>query len=189
MQIIVRIQCSPEVYSSGQRHTAMSRPKTCPNCGQAGSLLSLGYYERWLSGLDARDLRLSIRRFRCRACGRTVSLLPDFAQPYRLVRNEAIEGFFTGSSAREDVRRWGELLARYWRRFTIWLPELRQATASIFGRGPPASPPQRWWSFIIAAAGNLAKATLRLVTEAQATIFGCYRCHRPNPVEAIHRPD
>lgn len=177
------------MYSTGKRHAEMSRPKICPNCGRTGSLLSLGYYERWLSGLDAQDLRLSIRRFRCRACGRTVSLLPDFAQPYRLVRNEAIEGFFAGGSAREDVRRWGELLARYWRRFTIWLPELRDAIKSIFGRGPPENRPERWWSFIMAAAGTLAQATLRLVAEARATIFGRYQCHRPNPAEAVHTPD
>lgn len=96
MQIIVRVKCSPEEYLGEQMQTSMSRPKLCPNCGQTGMLVALGYYERWVAGIGAADLRLLIRRFRCRACGRSVSVLPDFAQPYRLIRNTVIEGFFDG---------------------------------------------------------------------------------------------
>jgi hypothetical protein len=181
VQIIVRVRCTPEVYFAAQRHAAMLRPKNCPNCGQIRSLVSLGYYERYLTGLDARILRLRIRRFRCRVCGRTVSLLPDFAQPYRVVRNETIEAYFAGDVGRADVRRWSELLDRYWQRFVAWLPKLRMVAAVIFGRGPPASRPWEWWSFMVAAAGDLARVTRRLVIEVRVTIFGEYRCHRPNP--------
>jgi hypothetical protein len=181
VQIIVRVRCTPEIYSAGRRHSAISPPKKCPNCGQIRSLASLGYYERWLSGLDARDLRLLIRRFRCRGCGRTVSLLPDFAQPYRLVRNETIERYFARDLDRGDVRRWSELLGRYWRRFTIWLPALRRAAAVIFGRGPPASRPQKWWLFMVTPTRNLASLTVRLLAEVRVTIFGRYRCHYPSP--------
>jgi len=159
----------------------MSCPNKCPNCGQIRSLVSLGYYGRWLTGLDARVLRLLIRRFRCRVCGRTVSLLPDFAQPYRLVRNETIEGYFAGESGRDDVKRWSVLLDRYWQRFVVWLPELRTVAAVIFGRGPPANRPREWWSFVVVATGSLARATQRLVIEVGVTVFGRYRCHRPNP--------
>lgn len=159
----------------------MARPKKCPNCGQIRSLLSLSYYPRYLTGMDAQVLRLQIRRFRCRVCRRTVSLLPDFAQPYRVVRNETIERYFAGDVGRADVRRWSELLDRYWQRFVIWLPELRMVAAVIFGRGPPASRPRKWWSSMVAVAGDLAGATWRLVSEVRVTIFGQYRCHRPNP--------
>src|SRR5688572_9321457 len=100
VQIIVQVRCTPEVYSTEQRYSGMVRPRKCPNCGRASKLVALGYYERWLSGLSARDLRLLIRRFRCQGCGRTVSLLPDFAQPYRLVRNDAIESHFGGDFRR-----------------------------------------------------------------------------------------
>ena len=79
MQIIVRVKCSPEEYLGEQRQTSMSRPKLCPNCGQAGMLVALGYHERWVAGIGAADLRLSIRRFHCRACERNVGVLPDFA--------------------------------------------------------------------------------------------------------------
>jgi hypothetical protein len=112
-----------------------------------------------------------------------VSLLPDFAQPYRIVRNDAIEDYFVGDTSRVDVMRWSALLALYWRRFTIWLPDLREVAARSFGRGPPVNRPQKWWSFLVSAAGDLARATRRLVAEARVTIFGRYRCHRPNPAE------
>jgi Transposase IS66 family len=39
----------------------------------------------------------------------TVSCLPRFAQPYRVVCNATIEAFFEGRTARSDVRSWGDL--------------------------------------------------------------------------------
>ena len=66
-------------------------------------------------------------------------MLPDFAQPYRLVRNEAIERFFNGQMERIGAERNEALLRCYWRRFTLWLPKLRRAVGADFGRAPPAS--------------------------------------------------
>lgn len=159
----------------------MSRPLRCPNCSAAKSLVALGYYERWLSGTNGKHLRVSVRRFRCRVCGRTVSLLPDFAQPYRLVSNEAIERYFSDPSERVEVRRNSTLLRCYWRRFTLWLPELKRAIGTGLGRSPPASEPRSWWVFLMDATGDLARATRRLVEHMRVTIFGRYRCHQPRP--------
>ena len=181
MQIIVRVKCSPEEYLGEQRQTSMSRPKLCPNCGQAGMLVALGYYERWVAGMGAADLQLSIRRFRCRACGRSISVLPDSAQPYRLIRNAVIEDYFNGGVDRAGVQRRHSLLGCYWRRFTRWLPDLRHEIGRSFGRAPPASAPQTWWNFIIAFAGDLRRATQRLIAKMRVTIFGRYRCHQPRP--------
>ena len=178
VQIIVRVKWTPEDYLVAQRHCSMSRPLRCPNCSAAKSLAALGYYERWLSGTDREDLRLSVRRFRCRACGRTVSLLPDFAQPYRLVRNEAIERYFSGQSERVEAPRHVSLLRCYWRRFTIWLPNLGRAVGANLGRSPPASEPRKWWEFLMDATGTLARATRRLVEHMRITVFGRYRCHQ-----------
>src|ERR1700737_5121886 len=60
-----------------------------------------------------RLVRMAVRRFFCRCCAVTVSCLPRFAQPYRVVCNATIEAFFEGRTARRDVRSWGELLGRY----------------------------------------------------------------------------
>jgi hypothetical protein len=39
----------------------------------------------------------------CRCCAVTVSCLPHFAQPYRVVCNATIEAFFEGSTERTEV--------------------------------------------------------------------------------------
>ncbi len=181
MQIIVRVKCSPEEYLGGERQTSMMRPHHCPNCSARKSLLALGYYERGLSGADGKDLRLLVRRFRCGACGRTVSVLPDFAQPYRFVRNRTIERYFNGDAESDEVRRTTGLLRCYWRKFTTWLPKLKRAIGAHFGLSPPASPPRCWWEFLMHTTGNLASATRRLVEELRVTLFGLYQCHQPRP--------
>ena len=182
MQIIVRVTWTAEDHLVAQKQCRMARPPRCPNCSAARSLVALGYYERWLSGTKGKDLRLSVRRFRCRACARTVSLLPDFAQPYRLVRNTAIERCFSGDPKGMEPQRNTTLLRCYWRRFTRWLPELRRTVGAGFGRSPPASRPQRWWVFLMDSTGDLARATRRLVEQMRVTVFGRYRCHQPKPL-------
>lgn len=181
LQIIVRVARTPEDYLATLKHFSMVPPNRCPNCSAANSLVALGYYERWLSGSNREDLRLPVRRFRCRACGRTVSLLPDFAQPYRLVRNEVIERYFSGESEPVEARRHVLLLRCYWRKFTTWLPDLRRAVGADLGRSPPASEPRKWWLFLMDATGDLVRATRRLVEHVRVTVFGRYRCHQPRP--------
>jgi hypothetical protein len=181
LQIIVRVTGTPEEYVAAQKHLSMARPHRCPHCLVVRLLVALGYYVRGLSGTDSRYLRVSVRRFRCRACGRTVSLLPDFAQPYRLVRNEVIERYFSSEMERILAQRNTFLLRCYWQRFGTWLPELRRAVGAGLGRSPPASQQQRWWRFLMDATGDLARATRRLTGIKQVTIFGRYRCHQPRP--------
>lgn len=110
-----------------------------------------------------------------------MSLLPDFAQPYRLVRNDVIQSRFNGETEQFEVRRNTSLLGCYWRRFARWLPELRRSVGARLGRSPPASQPQKWWRFLMRTLGDLAAATRRLVERMQVTIFGRYRCHQPRP--------
>jgi len=59
-------------------------PDRCPHpaCGAAGSLIRWGTYERWAC-TEGEDHRIRIQRIRCKVCGRTHSLLPDFLHPYR----------------------------------------------------------------------------------------------------------
>lgn len=191
VQIISVVSCTPEDYVATQHHERMPRPRVCPNCRRVGTLSALGYYKRYVSGLDGQDLTLLIRRFRCEACGRTVSLLPHFAQPYRFVHNDTIEVYFNGERGRRDVRRLCGLLKFYWQRFADWLPELNRAIAKSFGRAPPSLHPISWWRFLIASMRTFARATRRLVSEFRITIFGRYACHQPfcaTTQSAVHRP-
>jgi hypothetical protein len=53
----------------------------CPLCQVRSCLLAHGFYYRTLMHKDFDD-SLPIRRYLCRVCRRTVSLLPDFVLPY-----------------------------------------------------------------------------------------------------------
>jgi hypothetical protein len=59
-------------------------PDRCahPDCQASGSLIRWGTYERGALTGEA-DHRLRIQRVRCKVCGRTHSLLPDFLHPHR----------------------------------------------------------------------------------------------------------
>jgi hypothetical protein len=59
-------------------------PDRCPHpdCQATDALIRWGTYERQaLTGLQA--YRIRVQRIRCKVCGRTHSLLPDFLHPYR----------------------------------------------------------------------------------------------------------
>jgi len=50
----------------------------------------------------------------------TVSCLPCFAQPYRLINHTTLDAFLKGHGARRDVQALQGLLQRYVRRFAEW---------------------------------------------------------------------
>jgi hypothetical protein len=57
------------------------RPDHCPQCEAGQPLIAHGFYRRTV--VDAEfDGIIRVRRYLCRGCKRTVSLLPEFALPY-----------------------------------------------------------------------------------------------------------
>jgi glutaredoxin len=179
MQLIHPLTIDAEEYVADECHAHMPAPGHCPHCHLLKALLALGYYRRFLTGGDGRLLRIYVRRFRCRYCHKTVSLLPLFAQPYRLIQNATIERYFQGRHVSIDVIRHQQLLALYWRRFSAWLPELNRAIGNELGRAPPLEPGDAS-SLLLARFGDWASATERLVMDFRVTPFGRYRCHSPN---------
>lgn len=57
------------------------RPDHCPQCEAKRPLMGHGFYQRTLVHLPF-DGVIRVRRYLCRLCKRTVSLLPEFALPY-----------------------------------------------------------------------------------------------------------
>ena len=108
----------------------------------------------------------------------TVSCLPRFAQPYRVVCNATIEAFFEGRTARGDVRGWSELLGRYRRVYRRWFGTLSMECGAFFGRSPPEEEASVFWDRIMGTCGGLAAATGKLVGQLRITLFGRYRCHQ-----------
>src|SRR5919109_1255491 len=85
-----------------QKHIVCPRPAQCPKCGAQGSLKGHGYYPRKPKGLGA-NVRLWVKRWRCKECGRTTSCLPCFLLPYRqyllaFIQLVLIARFATGRS-------------------------------------------------------------------------------------------
>jgi hypothetical protein len=108
----------------------------------------------------------------------TVSCLPQFAQPYRLVASATIEAFFGGERMGRDVQVRADLLRHYWRVFARWQPRLAAICGGFFGRPPPRESARGFWLRVVGGCGGLAAATARLVHELGITFFGKYRCHQ-----------
>lgn len=114
-------------------------PDRCPHpdCQATGSLIRWGTYQRGALTGEA-DHRLRIQRVRCKACGRTHSLLPDFLHPHR---------HFVISLLQQVISLY--LLAGLgWRRL------MRQVQAE-YARGPAPSTVREWVDSFAYGAGHL----------------------------------
>ena len=81
MQILHPFAGSIQQYSEEIADPDRYRPDHCPQCEAQHPLTAHGFYRRTL--VDASfDGFIRVRRYLCRACKRTVSLLPEFALPY-----------------------------------------------------------------------------------------------------------
>ena len=179
MQVVCALDLSPEEYVADEFQRRIPSPSRCPNCSQSKALLALGYYSRSVSRAGIGALLISVRRFRCRSCRKTTSLLPSFAQPYRFVKNLVIDRYFRGDLFGSEILRHWDLLSQYRRRFEQFWPEVARVTLQSFGRAPPYEL-DTVWRTLVGTHGDLAEATKTLVTVYQITPFGRYRCHRPN---------
>ena len=81
-QVIVNRGPGVDAYVQTEGHKTCLRPERCPLCGAVGSLRGHGYYPRKPKGLG-RDVKLWIKRWRCKVCRRTTSCLPCFVLPFR----------------------------------------------------------------------------------------------------------
>ena len=81
MQILHPFTGSIQQYAEEIADPDRYRPIQCPQCQAPHSLTAHGFYSRTL--VDAGfDGSIRVRRYLCRSCKRTVSLLPEFALPY-----------------------------------------------------------------------------------------------------------
>jgi hypothetical protein len=111
-------------------------PKRCPHpdCQAGGALIRWGSYERSAVTAEA-DYRVRIQRVRCKVCGRTHSLLPDFLHPHR---------HFVIHLLQQAVSLY-LLVGLGWRRL------LRR----LHGRGPARSTVREWVASFAYGAGYL----------------------------------
>lgn len=175
----MRIKLTVKAYVQEQFHERMRPPEECPNCGWFHRLWAHGYYERFTTDEIGAPIRFLVRRFRCTYCKITVSCLPHFAQPYRLVCHTTLEEFLQGRHQRRDVQVWLGLLQRYLRRLIAWQPSLLRIVGYRFGRAGPKETATAFWRRAVAACGSTAELTTQLAEKFRTTCFRTYRCHQP----------
>ena len=180
MQKPRRVKLTVEAYVREQFHKRMRPPDDCPNCSRFHRLWAQGYYGRWTTDCLGKAIGFLVRRFRCTSCRITVSCLPCFAQPYRLVNHTTLEAFLKGHARRRDVEALRGLLQRYVRRFSEWKPRLLRIVGHRFGRASPKEEATAFWRRAVAACGSAADLTMQLVQEFHTTCFRTYRCHQPS---------
>lgn len=99
------------------------RPPICPICGQRHPLRKHGTYSRGIYDFDLGHVEIEILRYYCPACGRTVSILPDFAAPHKYYSSFVISIclyllFCCEAGIRDIARRFGlfRSVISYWLR-------------------------------------------------------------------------
>ena len=156
MQIMYDAGCKPEIYKAqGKKHDFPDMTKEmCPqeNC-MADYLCKHGYYERYLITHGFEGL-IIIRRYYCKCCKKTVSLLPSFCHPKRAYGIEAIimllKEFYDVSLcvslavinfyAQTEIECSRQLLLHYRRRIEKNLKSLIMAITSIYSfKEPPVT--------------------------------------------------
>ncbi len=136
--------CVSQCFAQG-----LEPPTSVLVAGTGDSLESLGYHSRNLTRPKGGVLRISVRRFRCWRCGKTVSILPSFAQPYRLVLDATINEFFDGTLSANALSL-RPLLKQYWNRFANWLPRIDPVMRSMVARSPSHTDADGWWQVMAA---------------------------------------
>jgi hypothetical protein len=81
VQILHPFAGAIQQYSQQLSDPDRFRPSRCPLCHAKCPLVAHGFYSRTLVDVDFDGL-IRIRRYLCRFCCCTVSLLPEFALPY-----------------------------------------------------------------------------------------------------------
>jgi hypothetical protein len=124
------------------RGSVLIIPDRCPHpdCQTVDALIRWGSYARWACTVD-EIYRLRIQRVRCKACGRTHSLLPDFLHPHRqyvieLLQQVVFLYLLTGLG-------WGRLMSQ------------------LSESGPARSTVREWIASFIYGAGELLLDWLR----------------------------
>lgn len=177
MQVLASYPGTPESYVQAGAERKMPPPSPCPNCGCHRRLRLLGYYERFVSATSGRLFRMKVRRFRCRDCRLTVSLLPDFCVSYRLIRGEVAARFLRGDGIEAPDLPWQALLVSCRKKYAAWLPEFRELLYSEFGVRCAGFPPHAVWIVLEARFGHWMNARFQLLAKCGVTLLGRYRCH------------
>jgi transposase-like protein len=131
MSILADYGCNEQTYIDQEKHKDSACPDGCPGCGGDGCLIGHGYYLRKAKG-EQQAYFIWIKRWLCKICHRTLSVIPNFLLPFRhyLVRvvQAVVVAFFesgqswprvseacaqNGTPSLRTMQRWCKALAGY----------------------------------------------------------------------------
>ncbi len=162
MQILHPFAGSLQQYSEAISDPDRYRPDHCPQCEAKQPLIGHGFYHRTLvdRGFDGV---VRVRRYLCRLCKRTVSLLPEFALPWLrfsltvislFLVARLLQGLTLAAAARvASQTAMPYQRGQFWiRRFRKQAPALGVALAPLAAPGAPSGPAA---DFVTRAIGML----------------------------------
>jgi hypothetical protein len=82
MPILADFGCDERGYLDQEKHQDSPRPGSCPGCGEKHCLIGHGFYQRKAQD-EQRVYRIRVKRWLCKICHRSVSVLPNFLCPWR----------------------------------------------------------------------------------------------------------
>ena len=148
MQILHRFSGSIQRYSEELSDPDRYRPDHCPQCAAHHPLRAHGFYSRTLVDI-AFDGTIRVRRYLCRCCKRTVSLLPEFALPYLRFGTVVIALFlvarlFLGLTLKAAAES-AKLAGAPYQRGQFWIRRFRRQAEGLCGAlaaliAPPGAP-------------------------------------------------
>jgi transposase-like protein len=145
MQILHPFAGSIQQYLSEIADPDRYRPDHCPQCEAKQPLTGHGFYSRTLVDL-AHDGEIRVRRYLCRLCQRTVSLLPDFALPWLRFSLTVISLFLVARLLQgrtlAAAAQAAQQTAMPYQRGQFWIRRFRQQAPALgVALAPRASPP------------------------------------------------
>ena len=193
-------------YDQAYAEVAAQRPDGCPACGVVGRMKGFGHYPRTkpLEATPEAPHPVLVRRWRCGACGKTTSMLPDIFHRYRqytwavigaaLIRRFVLRQTWRQIQAElsqmpadvapapsvDSIRRWCQAYASYaqaWLKATLAvLATVWPQLAQLNAHGvQAASPPQQLLQATAALASWLAPARGASTTTTVADIRTVWR--------------
>jgi hypothetical protein len=109
MSILADYGCNEQGYIDQEKHRDSPRPAGCPGCGEQNCLIGHGYYRRKAQD-EQQGYWIRIKRWQCKLCQRSVSVLPNFLFPWRHYLVRVIQTVVVACF--EDNRTWKEVAGK-----------------------------------------------------------------------------
>ena len=188
MQIVHPFEGGIQEYNEQLDDPNRHRPEACPLCRAKKPLRAHGFYRRTLVA-EGFDGLLRVRRYLCRLCRRTISLLPEFVPPYMRFSVPVIGRFLRarlseGRTLAESARVAGQPEMAY-QRGQHWVRRFRDRAEPVAGalsgliRPAPAADFIGQALHMLEAAGWIPSHRF-LLSEVRVHLLGWPRCLAPD---------